>query len=928
MSSYEFANGNCGWCHPGGGALEYDRSGFRYDDRPSGLIPGGTSNPQKDINKGDYYTFVPGTGIVSRVSQWSTNGVAEVDCLMCHLDYTQAGRYANLERNYTVAEPPSPPAVPDDPKTLKGLKYSATLGLARTGLLTNITLGSPNVNPDLSNWQWSNTTIPASWITKTPPKENCSQCHFPDRSWFGPSGSANRGPSDKPLGFTTYQKRVPAGTVTDDDEISGVGGKDGKNDVAWDNVNGRVEGGKRGESINDPNNPDAHMDNGFVCATCHYTLGNEQGQNFGPKRDSQGNIIAPEVNIKKIDHQFAKGDAFQDTKGMDQLDYTVTCESCHITKTHPNAGNAPTPNHEGFPSIHFVKIHCKTCHIPVVNGPVKQHIADFSAGPFRGFARTQTIEMPLTGIGLKPLKAWQKREDGIKLVPHGTMAASVWIDGSPLKPTFQRYARAVAVNYRASIGDQNGDGVYDWPLNRPHDGGTRIAHIVNDPAEIAGFVARLNNPTAYGISGVPSISDPILNLYNVVFSISHNVQPITRDAQGKPIPGPSKTYTFMKADGTTGQFSRNTGPLGINGCVECHSSPDPDSKNYSPLSVGFFNMDYVLYLNSARLYQTCTDNSGQIDDTCTTGKKRVRYVLNYKKSDGSSNNIDLGERAGHGEPVPNTVNQAEVMGYTASEIVMLTDPSTAGIPKPTAQFTYSRNGLTVNVKTSTTACSSSDCSYNWSFGDNTTASGLTASHTYSQAGTYTIKLTVFDNINKTQDIKSVSVSVSTSANQPPQAAWNITVNTNTWSVSITDQSTDPDNNLSRVHVNWGDGLSQYITLGGTVTHTYTNHGSYTITLTAQDSAGAKSSISQSVSFSRFKITGTVTSSGNPVAGASVKLYLGNTLLKSTTSLSNGSFSFSYLKPGTYTIKTSKTGYTFPDTEVIVGPNQTVTIQAQ
>ncbi|MCX7793178.1 MAG: PKD domain-containing protein [Thermodesulfovibrionales bacterium] len=927
MSSFEWAYGNCAWCHPGGGNLEYDRAGYRYDNRPSGLIPGGTANPQKDNHKGDYYIFVAGTGIVSRVSAWINQGVGEADCLMCHLNYQNAGRFANLERNYTVAEPP---AIADDPKTLKGLKFSPTLGLARTGLLTGITTGSPNINPSLSGWSWASTTIPGSWITMTPPKENCSICHFPDRSWFGPSGSANRGPADRPLGFTSFQKRIPAGTVTDDDEIAGVGGKDGKNDAAWDIVNGRVEGGKRGESINDPNNPDAHMDRGFVCATCHYTLGDEDGELYGPKRDAAGNIVAPQVNIKKIDHQFAKGDAFQDTKGMDQVDYTVTCESCHITKTHPNAGNAPTPTHAGFPSVHFVKIHCKTCHIPVVNGPVKQFLADFSAGPYRGFARVQSVEMPSTGIGLKPLKTWQKREDGIKLVPHGTMAASVWVDGSPAKPTFQRYARAVAVNYRAFVGDANGDGLYDWPLNRPHDGGTRVSHIVNDPPEIAGFVARLNNPTGFGISGVPSISDPVLNIYNIVFSISHNIQPITRDAQGKPVPGPLKTYTFTKPDGTTGTFQRNTGPLGINGCVECHSSSDPNSKNYSPKSIGFFDMDYTLYLNSSRLTQTCTDSAGNIDPNCTTGKRRVRYVLSYKNPDGSSNIIDLGSRAAHGQTVPNTVNQAEVMGYSSYDVTMLTDPATAGIPKPRAQFAYSLNGLNISVKTSTASCSSTSCSYNWSFGDGSTASGLTASYTYSQPGTYTVKLTVVDNINSTQDVRSIPVSISTyAANRPPQASWNISVNQNSWTVSITDTSTDPDGNLSSITINWGDGYVQTLSPGATVTRTYATQGSYSITLTAKDSTGAKSSVSQIVSFSRFKITGSVTnSSGNPVGGATLKLYKGSTLLKTSYSTTAGSFSFTYLKPGTYTIKTTKSGYTFPDTEVTVGPDQSVTIRAQ
>jgi hypothetical protein len=60
MTTFEFAHAGCSWCHPGGGALEYDREGYRHDGRASGLIEGEGgadlfANPAP--KNGDYYIF-------------------------------------------------------------------------------------------------------------------------------------------------------------------------------------------------------------------------------------------------------------------------------------------------------------------------------------------------------------------------------------------------------------------------------------------------------------------------------------------------------------------------------------------------------------------------------------------------------------------------------------------------------------------------------------------------------------------------------------------------------------------------------------------------------------------------------------------------------------------------------------------------------
>jgi hypothetical protein len=85
MTSFEFVTATCGNCHPGGGPLEFDRAGKRYDawmrDPASGLASGGENGFD-----GDYFK-----------ARWSETGVIEADCLLCHMpEYDLKRRNAEL----------------------------------------------------------------------------------------------------------------------------------------------------------------------------------------------------------------------------------------------------------------------------------------------------------------------------------------------------------------------------------------------------------------------------------------------------------------------------------------------------------------------------------------------------------------------------------------------------------------------------------------------------------------------------------------------------------------------------------------------------------------------------------------------------------------------------------------------------------------
>jgi PKD repeat protein len=69
---------------------------------------------------------------------------------------------------------------------------------------------------------------------------------------------------------------------------------------------------------------------------------------------------------------------------------------------------------------------------------------------------------------------------------------------------------------------------------------------------------------------------------------------------------------------------------------------------------------------------------------------------------------------------------------------------------PTARFTMSGSGLTADFDGSGSSDSDGSVTgYTWDFGDGATGSGVTASHTYTAAGTYTVRLTVTDDAGAT-----------------------------------------------------------------------------------------------------------------------------------------------------------------------------------
>ena len=160
------------------------------------------------------------------------------------------------------------------------------------------------------------------------------------------------------------------------------------------------------------------------------------------------------------------------------------------------------------------------------------------------------------------------------------------------------------------------------------------------------------------------------------------------------------------------------------------------------------------------------------------------------------------------------------------------------IADPVADFTYEAD-VDDPLKIVFTNTSTNAVSYCWDFRDKSSSTDENPTHTYARSGTYNVKLTV-QNIAGVSD--TVTQTITVIAN--PVAGFTYRANAgNSLIIGFTNTSTDA------VSYSWDFGDGSPAESARRPMHTYAEPGTYTVTLTAQNTVGAAATVTQNITVS-------------------------------------------------------------------------------
>jgi PKD repeat protein len=334
--------------------------------------------------------------------------------------------------------------------------------------------------------------------------------------------------------------------------------------------------------------------------------------------------------------------------------------------------------------------------------------------------------------------------------------------------------------------------------------------------------------------------------------------------------------------------------VAVAACLSVAACTLEDGAGPSPTGPSEFALSVTL---SATPDQLPRDGSSQSVVTITVRDESSRPVagqrLNVSSSVGSISATDV-VTSSNGQasltftaPGSGTVGNAALISVTPfgtnggnalarTLSILFTGASNSTRPNPS--FTWAPTSPEVNAAVRFDASATTDenaacfdaCTYSWDFGDGSTASGRIVSHTYSAGRTYTVTLVVTDAAGTSA---SLAQSVVVAAVPAPTVTLSVSPNpplVNQRATLTATANAATGHSITRYAWDFGDGTSQTSTTP-TVTKTYSERGTYVVTVTVTDDMGQTGNASLPFTITGAGVTASFTTSPTgPLIGQAVQ----------------------------------------------------------
>ena len=217
---------------------------------------------------------------------------------------------------------------------------------------------------------------------------------------------------------------------------------------------------------------------------------------------------------------------------------------------------------------------------------------------------------------------------------------------------------------------------------------------------------------------------------------------------------------------------------------------------YTPPGLGTWS-GHIVNTGLRSLVVDVYDNSNGLMDQIS--HQRIRFAAYDAYPSGIVDSAGVVVAANHVYSITVTPNGPQGSSCTVDDKFVLAEPPVAVITK------VSQVDRTVAVSGSlSTDADGTIVSYDWTFGDGSSASGPTATHTYALDGTYMIILTVTDNVGLT-DSAQLQVDVKGVPDTLPVASF--TATPNGLIVNVDASASSDDKGIVSYTWSWGDGTT-------------------------------------------------------------------------------------------------------------------------